>query len=470
MAKRKRVPVISAASLNKAEADSQDFPQEENESTSCPEMEDQDSQNEEHNSPSESAEGLEIKEALPHDSEVIPGEENVADTPEDTRYRIDELVRVLSNFKEEREEGHSRKEYVELLAADLQNMYSYNEFLIMKLLDLLPTSEVVELLEANESARPMTIRVNTLKVKRRDLMNMLVARGVHLQAMEKWNNVGLQVFDSKVTVGATLEYLAGYYMIQSAVSFLPVLALDVQKEEKILDMAAAPGGKTSHICQLLDNTGLVFANDFSSERCKALYGNLQRLGCFRAIVTSLDGCKYGKMYPAYFDKILLDAPCSGSGIVSRDKTIKVSKNQDDVDICVIVQKKLLLSAIDSCKIGGYIVYSTCSLLVDENERVVDYALRKRGIQVVETGLPFGRPGFHRFRQYRMHTDLAKCKRFYPHLHNLDGFFVCKLKKVSDFVYTKRTSDEGLTLKLESKSKKRHITSTKKTPLKSTKAA
>ena len=359
---------------------------------------------------------------------------------EGVQYRVDEVVRILSNFKNEREEGYSRKDYLEILRADLERLYGYNEFLISKLIEMLPVSELVELLEANESSRPVTIRVNTLKINRRELTNLLMARGMHLQVMERWNSVGLQIFESKVSVGATLEYLAGYYMVQSAVSFLPVISLDPQKHDKVLDLAAAPGGKTSHICQILDNSGIVFANDLSADRCKALYANLQRLGCTRSIITSMDGRKYSKMYPSFFDRVLLDAPCSGSGIVSRDKSVKLSKSQEDIDLCVRVQKQLILAAIDSCKVGGYIVYSTCSILVDENECVIEYALKKRGIRIVETNLPFGRPGFHKFRQLRMNNDLSMARRFYPHLHNLDGFFVCKLAKTSEYVYKKKNDE------------------------------
>ena len=445
---RKSAPTVSASSINAKKPTKEPKMVVEDQETAHSDTQDGDSY---HGGEGlQASSELEIKGASLDKQNHEDTENAEADGIESIRYRVDELVRILSNFKVEREEGHSRKEYLELLLGDLQNLYGYNEFLITKFLEILPVSEVMQLLDANESTRPLTLRVNTLKIKRRDLANLLIARGVHLQVMEKWNSVGLQVFESKVSVGATLEYLAGYYMVQSAVSFLPVIALDAQKDEKILDMAAAPGGKSSHICQSMDNTGIVFANDFSSDRCKALYANLQRLGCYQTIITSIDGRKYSKMYPSFFDRVLLDAPCCGSGIVSRDKSVKLSKNQDDIDLCVRVQKQLLLSAIDSCKIGGTIVYSTCSILVDENECVIEYALKKRGIKIVESGLPFGRPGFHKFRQYRMSRDLSMARRFYPHLHNLDGFFVCKLEKVSDYVHRNRAQEEGAPTPLKKK--------------------
>jgi ribosomal RNA methyltransferase Nop2 len=115
-----------------------------------------------------------------------------------------------------------------------------------KFLELFPPRECKELLEANETARPMTIRINSLKIRRKEIAQLLINKGVNLDPI-KWCNLGLQIYDSPVPIGATPEYLAGYYMLQSASSFLPVMALDPQEKEKVLDMCAAPGGKTTHI-------------------------------------------------------------------------------------------------------------------------------------------------------------------------------------------------------------------------------
>jgi ribosomal RNA methyltransferase Nop2 len=115
------------------------------------------------------------------------------------------------------------------------------------LFDLFPPNETMELIEANENQRPMTIRTNTLKTKRRDLARSLIQRGVNLDPVGAWTKVGLKIYDSQVPIGATPEYLAGHYILQSASSFLPVMALCPQPKERILDMAAAPGGKTTYI-------------------------------------------------------------------------------------------------------------------------------------------------------------------------------------------------------------------------------
>ena len=350
-------------------------------------------------------------------------------TIENTKRRISAVLHVLANFKSERSLEHQRKEYIDVLVKDVCRLYDYNEFLTRKLLEILPPSEVVEFIEANEKERPVTLRVNTLKSRRREVSHALAQRGVHLQALEKWTNVGLQVFESKVAVGATAEYLAGHYMLQSAVSFLPVITLDPQPNEKVLDLAAAPGGKSSFIVQLMGDSGMLFANDASRARCKSLQANLHRMGCSRVAITSMDGRKYPKMYLNFFDKVLLDAPCTGTGVISRDRSIRASKTQEDLDYATVIQKELLLAAIDCCKVGGTIVYSTCSVLFEENEQVANYALKKRNVQIMESELKFGRPGFDKMRQYRLHSSVTKCRRYFPHLHNMDGFFVCKLLKL-----------------------------------------
>jgi ribosomal RNA methyltransferase Nop2 len=134
---------------------------------------------------------------------------------------------------------------------------------------------MVEFLEANEKPRPVTIRTNTLKTRRSDLVKTLTGRGVNLQPIE-WSKTALQVYESTVPIGATPEYLAGHYMLQSASSMTAVMALDPQPNERVLDMAAAPGGKTTYICQLLKNTGMVFANDVNPSRLTSLVANIHR--------------------------------------------------------------------------------------------------------------------------------------------------------------------------------------------------
>lgn len=358
--------------------------------------------------------------------------------------RIKDNIDVLCNFSSKREEGKERAEYISLLKKDLCTYYSYNFFLIEKLMDLFPLSELVDFLEANEIHRPVTIRTNTLKTRRRDLAQALINRGVNLDPLGKWSKVGLVIYDSSVPVGATPEYLSGQYMLQGASSFLPVMALSPQEGELVLDMSSAPGGKTTYIAQLMRNTGMIVANDANADRLKSVVGNVHRLGVTNTVICNYDGRQFPKVMSG-FDRVLLDAPCSGTGVIAKDPAVKTSKDDADIMRAAHLQKELILSAIDSVNAdstsGGYLVYCTCSIMVEENEWVVDYALKKRNVKLVPTGLDFGKEGFTRFKERRFHPTLKLSRRFYPHSHNMDGFFVAKLKKFSNVIPTAAAAKE-----------------------------
>ncbi|OSS45307.1 hypothetical protein B5807_10332 [Epicoccum nigrum] len=349
------------------------------------------------------------------------------------RTRLNDTIRVLDDFKNLAEPGRSRAEYRAQLLKDICSYYGYSEFLADKLLGLFPAREAFAFFEANETPRPIVIRTNTLRTHRRELAQSLINRGVQLEPVGKWSKVGLQIFDAQVPLGATPEYLAGHYILQAASSFLPVMALAPQENERVLDMAAAPGGKTTHLAALMKNTGCIFANDASKERSKGLIGNIHRLGVRNAIVCNYSALEFPKVMGG-FDRVLLDAPCSGTGVIAKDASVKTNKTEADFMKLPHLQKQLLLSAIDSVdhhsKTGGYIVYSTCSVTVEENEQVVQYALNKRpNVRLVETGLTFGKEGFTKIGGKVFHPSMKMTRRYYPHTYNVDGFFVSKFKKI-----------------------------------------
>ncbi|QDS69930.1 rRNA (cytosine-C5-)-methyltransferase nop2 [Venturia effusa] len=348
------------------------------------------------------------------------------------RNRITETVRVLDDFSKLSEEGRSRAEYTAQLLKDIRTYYGYSPYLAEKLFTLFPPREAFAFFEANETPRPLVIRTNTLRTHRRELAQALINRGVNLEPVGKWTKVGLQIFESQVPLGATPEYLAGHYILQAASSFLPVMALAPQENERVLDMAAAPGGKTTHIAALMRNTGCVFANDANKNRAKGLIGNIHRMGVKNAIVCNYSALEFPKVMGG-FDRVLLDAPCSGTGVIAKDQSVKTNKTEKDFLKMPHLQKQLLIAAIDSVdhasKTGGYIVYSTCSVTVEENEQVVQYALSKRpNVKLVSTGLIFGKEGFTRHMGKIFHPSLNLTRRYYPHSYNVDGFFVAKFKK------------------------------------------
>jgi ribosomal RNA methyltransferase Nop2 len=348
------------------------------------------------------------------------------------RTRITDTVRVLDEFAKLAEEGRSRAEYTAQLVKDICAYYGYSQYLAEKLFNLFPPKEAFAFFEANETQRPVVLRTNTLRTHRRDLAQALINRGVTLEPVGKWSKIGLQVFESAVPLGATPEYLAGHYILQAASSFLPVMALAPQENERVLDMAAAPGGKTTHIAALMKNTGCIFANDSNKSRAKGLIGNIHRLGAKNTIVCNYDAREFPKVIGG-FDRVLLDAPCSGTGVIAKDPSVKTNKTEKDFLMLPHLQKQLLLAAIDSVdhtsKSGGYIVYSTCSVTVEENEGVVQYALSKRpNVKLVETGLVFGKEGFTSYMGKSFSQAMKMTRRYYPHAYNVDGFFVSKFKK------------------------------------------
>lgn len=241
--------------------------------------------------------------------------------------------------------------------------------------------QAIEFFEANEVPRPVTIRTNTLRTRRRDLAQTLVNRGVTLEPIGKWTNVGLQIFESSVPIGilllsltrawahvsagATPEYLAGHYMLQAASSFLPVIALAPQPKERVLDMASAPGGKTTHIAALLQNTGLVFANDANKARVKSLTANVHRLGCKNVVVCNYDGREFPKVIGG-FDRVLLDAPCSGTGVISKDASVKVNKVSR---LRTLMWSHLLISPVVGSGLCSLIASTEAADIVRHRQRI-----------------------------------------------------------------------------------------------------
>eukprot|EP01031_Cornospumella_fuschlensis_P029751 gene29751-35924_t len=412
------------------------------------EQEDMDIEDEE-GSEFDETEELEIEDDDQNDSgdegEDVTEEEDNGDTEEEqhvfdpskmqdpkvVRARIDDALEELENL---RSSQRSRSQIMEDLAKDLSEYYGYLPELTDLFLSLFSPHECVEFMDANDRPRPLVIRANTLKTTRKDLMEVLTKRGAVVEEVP-WSPVGIKVTESPVPIGATPEYLAGHYMLQAASSLNPVMALDAQPGERVLDMSSAPGGKTSYLSQMMKNSGCVIANDLKPNRQKATIANLQRLGVKNAIVCCHDGRYMGGVTRdgglKGFDRILLDAPCSGLGIISRDQSVKLTRTLKDIQRNAHLQKELLRSAVERINVhssqGGYVVYSTCSVSVEENEMVVQYILDRKYVTLVDTQLAVGKEGLTSYRGRKFHPSLKLTRRFYPHVHNMDGFFVAKLK-------------------------------------------
>lgn len=368
-----------------------------------------------------------------------------AEDYDQVRERASQIILTLENFKTAADPNISRSQYMDKLLDDLCLLYGYNRFLLEKIVSLVKVSEILDFLDANEHQRPVTIRKNTLRTTHNNLEHMLNERGVRLAPVGKWTKIGLMVIESQVPVGATPEYLSGYYMLQSPSSFLPVISLNPRPGTRVLDMCAAPGGKTTHMAQLMQNKGLIVANDYHKARTTALIANIHRLGIVNTIVVNYDGRAFPGVMGG-FDYVLCDAPCSGTGVISRDPSVKTTKTEQDLQFLTKQQKELILHAFDSVKQrkGGKLCYCTCSVLVEENEEVVNYLLRKRdNAKVIPPPIDHDfdqqlHPGMTRYCGKEFSDSLKNSRRVYPHELNMDGFFFALI----DVLPAQKPNDES----------------------------
>lgn len=275
-------------------------------------------------------------------------------------------------------------------------------------------------LKANEKEN-ICIRVNTLKISKNKLKKRLENRGVILEEIE----YGFKVLKSDFSISSCPEHLFGYFYIQGEAEMNIVPLFDF-KEDLVIDMCASPGGKTTQISEFMGNRGVVLA--FDVDRIEALKNNIQRLGVENCIVFKKDSTKLD----IEAKNILLDAPCTGSGIIRKDPTRKHSRSMKDVYFCQNLQKRLLEAGIRSLKKDGELIYCTCSLEPEENEYVIDWALKNFDISLEEINTKINGKklvdGFQKPFGKRLDSEVKKCKRFLPHIHDTHGMFVAKVVK------------------------------------------
>jgi len=216
---------------------------------------------------------------------------------------------------------------------------------------------------------------------------------------------------------------------------LPPLALKPKPGEFVLDLCSSPGSKTTQMAAMMKNEGTIIANDVKLDRIKILAANLERCGVMNVVATRNDGvglCNRLAKKGFKFDKILLDVPCSGEGTLrSSPKTFKMW-NFKVVQKLSREQKKLFASAVKCLKVGGEIVYSTCTHSPEENELVVSFALKNFPLEIEKVELPLKcRPGVKEWKDEKFEEGVEKCCRIYPQDNDSEGFFVSKFKLVKE---------------------------------------
>jgi len=233
-------------------------------------------------------------------------------------------------------------------------------------------------------------------------------------------------------IGKTLEYTIGKYYIQSLSSMIPALVLDPGPNDIVLDMCGAPGSKSTQISELMTGRGTLYSNEPKSARIKSLVYNIERHGLTNFGILSSKGELLSKFYYNYFDKILVDAPCSALGVVQKRGEVSNWWDMKRVNTISDTQLRLLISAIKSAKVGGEIVYSTCTLTVEENEVLLDKVLRKYPVELADIELPVkSHAGFTEYEGVALNPQLSRSKRIIPWEVNSDGFFVAKLVKTAN---------------------------------------
>lgn len=277
--------------------------------------------------------------------------------------------------------------------------------------------------------RPLrkSIRVNTLKISVAEFLSRAQEKGWHLTSVP-WCEEGfwIEADESIVPLGNTAEHMSGLFYIQEASSMMPVAALFKSRQDQfdsVLDMAAAPGSKTTQIAAKMNNEGVLVANEFSSSRVKVLHANIERCGVRNTALSNYDGRVFGGWLPEQFEAVLIDAPCSGEGTVRKDADAMKNWSKASVLEIANTQKDLIESAFHALKVGGSLVYSTCTLSVEENQQVCHHLKATFGDAVEFESLADFFPGADKS------ITPDGFLHIFPQTYDCEGFFVARLRKV-----------------------------------------
>ncbi|MBC8501435.1 MAG: RsmB/NOP family class I SAM-dependent RNA methyltransferase [DPANN group archaeon] len=269
-----------------------------------------------------------------------------------------------------------------------------------------------------------SLRVNTLKISEKELISRLEKEKVVLKKIP-FLDYGYYC-EADFSLGATPEYLQGYYYLQEAASQIPVMILKPSPNDLVLDMSAAPGGKTTQITSYMNNKGTIIALDNNVNRLEALRNNIERLGVKNVIIYKKDS-RFVDDLEITFDKILLDAPCSGN--FADEKNWFKIKTLEGIKEIARLQRELLKAAVKVLKKNGVLVYSTCSLEPEENELNINWLLSKYDdLELEELNVSISDFGLVNVFDQKLNTKIKKCRRFWPHKIGTQGFFIAKIRR------------------------------------------
>lgn len=324
----------------------------------------------------------------------------------------------------------NKQDYEELLNIEnveerISKMYSIPEWIIEELKQEGMEINKIEEICKNSNIRPkVSVRVNTLKTTKEKLKKALQEKQINVQdgILEDF-----LILDKVKNIENIKEFKDGLFIVQDEVAGLTALILNPNKKEKILDACSSPGGKTTYIAQIVDNDAEIEAWDLHESRIKLVEQNANRLGIDIIKTKVNDATKYNEDYFEKFDKILLDVPCLGLGVLKRKPDIKWQRKKDDIQTISKIQYEILNTCSKYLKQGGELVYSTCSILDSENKDIIFKFLRKNAEFEI--------------KKIEIFQDKNKAKNFFEKYivdnkflqvyqnEKTDGFFICKLKKL-----------------------------------------
>lgn len=273
---------------------------------------------------------------------------------------------------------------------------------------------------------PTCIRVNPLKSPPAAVKDFLASQHLTFKPLS-WYPNAFRIYNWEKP-GLTLPFATGWYNLQEEIALTAVKILDPQPGERILDLCAAPGGKTVQIATRLQGTGIVVANEAQISRLSQLRAMLDRIGVSNVVMTNYEGSSI-PLPNHSFDRVLVDVPCSGEGTLRKGKMTAKQHRLGYSEKIAMTQKKLLHRALQLVKPNGIIVYSTCTFAPEENEAVIDAVLRERG-GLESAAIPQlkGMSGLQQWQGQSFRPDLGQAQRYFPHFNNTGGFFVARIRR------------------------------------------
>ena len=306
------------------------------------------------------------------------------------------------------------KEIVKIYETDdiksLSIRYSFPEEITRYIYDFYGMDYTKAYLRDAGRIKDISIRVNELKTNRDNLKNLLINEGFEIEDGKISQN-GLLV-KNPAGLAASQLFKEGYFTIQQEASMKAVEVLDPKENSKILDLCAAPGTKTTYIGEYTKNTGQIIANDISKAKNKLILENIDRLGLKNISLTNYDASTFISDFENKFDYVLVDAPCSGLGVVGRKPEIRYNRTKETIVRLAELQKEILEKAINYLKNGGYLVYSTCTLGPLENRNNFKCLMDNKDLELIQID----------------DLDFIEYKSFEA---NTDGFFISKFRKIND---------------------------------------